>query len=80
MKSSARFNSTEIQILTLLHKVSVHVRGLRRELNDNGSVSTHLKHLQALGLVKCEKRKGCVVNALTPKGKQIVKTLKVLVV
>ena len=80
MKSSARFNSTEIQILTLLHKVSVHVRGLRRELNDNGSVSTHLKHLQALGLVKREKRKGCVVNALTPKGNQVAKALKVLVV
>ena len=80
MKSSARFNSTEIQILTLLHKVSVHVRCLRRELNDNGSVNTHLKHLQTLGLVKHEKRKGRVVNALTPKGKQIAKTLKVLVV
>ncbi len=78
MKSSTRFNSTEIQILTLLYKVSVHVRGLRRELGDNGSVSTHLKHLQALGLVKREKRKGRVVNALTPKGKQVAKILKVL--
>lgn len=78
MKSSTRFNSTEIQILTLLYKVSVHVRGLRRELDNNGSVSTHLKHLQALGLVKREKRKGRVVNALTPKGKQVAKILKVL--
>ena len=80
MKPSARFNNTEIQILTLLYKVSMHVRGLRRELDDNGSISTHLRHLQALGLVKREKRKGRVVNALTTKGKQIAKTLKVLVV
>ena len=78
MKPSARFNNTEIQILTLLHKVSVHVRGLRRELNDNGSVSTHLKHLQALGLVKREKRKGYVVNTLTLKGRQVVKAFKIL--
>ena len=78
MKPYARFNNTEIQILTLLNKVSVHVRGLRRELDDNGSVSTHLRHLQALGLVKREKRKGCVVNMLTPKGRQVAKTFKIL--
>ncbi|MGH9910361.1 MAG: hypothetical protein ACRD32_06940 [Nitrososphaerales archaeon] len=78
MKPSTRFNNTEIQILTLLNKVSVHVRGLRRELDDNGSVSTHLKHLEALGLVKREKRKGRIVNTLTPKGKQVAKAFKIL--
>lgn len=78
MTSAIRFNHTEIQILTLLEKTMVHVRGLRRQLDDNGAVSTHLKHLQELGLVKREKRKGRVVNILTPKGRQVVKALKFL--
>lgn len=78
MISVIRFNHTEIQILTLLEKTMVHVRGLRRQLDDNGAVSTYLKHLQELGLVKREKRKGRVVNILTPKGRQVVKALKPL--
>jgi DNA-binding HxlR family transcriptional regulator len=76
--AAARFNHTEIKILTLLDKGALHVRALRRELKDNGAVSTHLKHLQELGLVKREKRKGRVVNTLTSKGRQVAKALKIL--
>lgn len=78
MASVTRFNHTEIEILTFLEKTSTHVRGLRRELDDNGAVSSYLKHLQELGLVKRENRKGRVVNTLTPKGRQVAKALKIL--
>jgi DNA-binding HxlR family transcriptional regulator len=78
--ASTRFSQTEIQILALLEKTLLHVRALRRELDDNGAVSIHLKHLQELGLIKREKRKGRVVNALTPKGRRLAKALKLLAV
>lgn len=73
-----RFNKSEIQILTLLNKHAVHVRALRRELNDNGSISTYLKHLQELGLIKQEERKLRIVNMLTPKGKRVAKAVNTL--
>ncbi len=76
MVSAHRLNHTEIEILMLLLKVAIHVRALRRELADNGAVSAHLKHLQELGLVRREKRKGCVVNTLTPKGRNIAQIFK----
>jgi len=75
-----RFNHTEIAILTLLVKKSLHVRALRRELADNGAVSKHLKHLEELDLIKREKIKGRIINILTPKGRQVAKTFKILVV
>ena len=78
MVSKRRFNHTEIQILTFLGEVSLHVRALRRKLNDNGAVSRHLKHLQDLDLVKREKRNGWVVNTLTSKGKQLVRALNIV--
>ncbi|MFQ5940300.1 MAG: winged helix-turn-helix domain-containing protein [Nitrososphaerales archaeon] len=78
MPSTPRLNPTEIGILTLLVKTSMHVRALRRELDDNGAVSTHLKHLEELDLVKREKKKGRVVNTLTQKGRYVAKALKLL--
>jgi DNA-binding MarR family transcriptional regulator len=76
----SRFNHTEITILIFLVKKSLHVRALRRELDDNGAVSKHLKHLEELDLIKREKRKGYTINTLTPKGRQVAKTFKILVV
>lgn len=71
-----KLNPSEMEILMLLNKESIHVRALRRELGDNGAVSFYLKRLQELNLVKREKRKGRVINMLTPKGRKLVKALK----
>jgi DNA-binding HxlR family transcriptional regulator len=77
MKSPS-LGRTEIQILMRLLETQAHVRALRRALEDNGAVSAQLRHLEQLRLVVREKKKGRVVNSLTPKGRNLAKLLKSL--
>ena len=73
-----KINNAELKILLLLSEGAMHVRAVRAELHDYGSISKYLLHLEGLGFVKREKRKARVVNILTPKGERVAKALRVL--
>ena len=72
-----KINNAELKILLLLGEGAMHVRALRAELHDYGSISKYLRHLEDLGFIKREKRKTRVVNVLTPKGERAAKALRV---
>jgi len=76
--SIPRFNGAELRILLLLGMGAMHVRPLRAELDDYGSVSRHLKHLEGLGYIRRERIRGKVMNTLTPKGRRVSKALEAL--
>lgn len=73
-----KINNAELNILLLLSEGAMHVRALRAELHDYGSISKYLQHLEDIGFVKREKRKVRIVNILTPKGERVAKALRVL--
>jgi len=73
-----KISSAELKILVLLGEGAMHVRALRAELHDYGSISKHLVRLEDLGFIKREKRRTRVVNILTPKGERVAKALRVL--
>ncbi|MFQ5920992.1 MAG: MarR family transcriptional regulator [Nitrososphaerales archaeon] len=74
-----RINGTEIKILLLLgDKHAMHVRALRAEMHDYGSISRCLHHLEKLGFIRRERRKTRVMNILTRKGERAAKALRVL--
>jgi len=76
-KLISNFNTTALEILFLLDKEAMHVMELRRALGDYGAISTYLRNLEKLGLIKREKRGRMVVNMITNKGKQLTKILSV---
>jgi len=73
-----KINNAELKILLLLGEGAMHVRALRAELHDYGSISKYLLYLEDLGFIKREKRKARIVNILTPKGERAAKALRVL--
>jgi DNA-binding MarR family transcriptional regulator len=78
MISLPKINNSEMRILLLLSKGAMHVRALREEMHDYGSISRALKHLEHLGFVKRERRKARVVNMLTRKGERAARALHLL--
>lgn len=74
-KLISNFNATALEILVLLNKEATHVTELRRALGDYGAISTYLRKLEKLGLIKREKRGRMVVNIITGKGKQLIRIL-----
>jgi len=77
-KTIPKINNSELKILLLLGEGAMHVRALRAELHDYGSISKYLLHLEDLGFIKREKRKTRVVSILTQKGERAAKALRVL--
>lgn len=74
-KLISSFNSTALEILFLLNKEATHVIELRRALGDYGAISTYLRNLEKLGLIKRERRGRMIVNTITSKGKQLISIL-----
>ncbi len=73
-----KINATELKVLVMLGDGAMHVRALRAELHDYGSISRCLLHLEDLGFIKRVRRKTRVVNVLTPRGVRAAKALRVL--
>jgi DNA-binding HxlR family transcriptional regulator len=73
-----KLNNPELKILLLLDEGRMHVRALRAELDDFGSISRYLLHLEDLGFIRREKVKTRIVNILTLKGERAAKALRVL--
>ena len=73
-----KINNSEMKILLLLARAAMHVRALRAEMHDYGSITKLLLHLEDLGFIKRERRKTRVVNMLTRKGERVAKALRVL--
>ncbi len=71
------FNTTALEILFLLNKEAMHVTELRMALGDYGAISTYLRNLENLGLIKREKKSRMVVNRITSEGKQLIRILGV---
>ncbi len=78
VKTIPKINNAELKILLLLGEGAMHVRGLRAELHDYGSISRCLVHLEELGFIKRERRKTRVLNVLTPMGERAARALRVL--
>jgi len=74
-KLISSFNATALEILFLLNKEATHVIELRRALGDYGAISTYLRNLEKLGLIKRERRGRMIVNTITSKGKQLISIL-----
>lgn len=76
-KLISNFNTTALEILFLLNKKAMNVTELRIALGDYGAISTYLRNLENLGLIKREKRGRMVVNMITSKGKHLIRILGV---